>query len=392
MMQRIKKVCIKFANLFDFIFSILLIKIIHLRKTIIKDKTLLLIRLDSIGDYILFRNFLSVIKSYSKYSEYKIILCGNIRWKDLAETFDSNNLETFIWIDRRKFRINPFYKYQILKKIYHIGFEIAIESTYSREILFGDIIIKASKAEQRIGSTGSPENYSRWKRRLFSDKFYTKLIPLDEKNIFEFYRNKEFIQKLLGTYIHIEKPSIDVSQINLNLPVKNSFIIVAPGAQEKSRRWNIKNIITVIHYVLRRYEYNIYIVGSHDDSELANKITKEISSKRIIDLTGKTNLGQLAKLISKSELIITNDTSAVHFAAAVNTPFICISNGKHFGRFNPYPREIDIKGTYIYPPYIENNFINFEKLTEEFRFLSRININEIIVDKVIEKIDMMLRR
>jgi len=390
-MERIKKVFIKFVNLIDFIVSLLLIKIIHFKKTIIQDRTLLLIRLDSIGDYVLFRNFVSVIKTNNKYAEYKITLCGNIRWKDLAETFDSNNFETFIWVDRRKFRINPFYKYQILKKIYHAGFEIAIESAYTREILFSDIIIKASKAEQRIGSTGSPENYSLWKRKLFSDKFYTKLIPLDEKNIFEFYRNKEYMQKLLGVNIHIEKPSIDVSTININLPVINSFLVVVPGAQEKSRRWDIKNIIAVINHVLSRYEYCICIVGSHDDSKLANKITQEISSKRIIDLTGKTNLVQLAKLISKSELLISNDTSAVHFAAAVSTPFICISNGKHFGRFNPYPKEMNIKGTHVYPHYIESNLHSFEKLTEEFRFFSKININEITVDKVIEKIDMMLQ-
>ena len=36
-------------------------------------KTLLLLRLDSIGDYVLFRNFMSEIKRSDKYRDYKIV-------------------------------------------------------------------------------------------------------------------------------------------------------------------------------------------------------------------------------------------------------------------------------------------------------------------------------
>jgi len=36
-----------------------------------------------------------------------------------------------------------------------------------------------------------------------------------------------------------------------------------------------------------------------------------------------------------------NDTSAVHIAAAVGTPSVCILGGGHYGRFLPYATETD---------------------------------------------------
>ena len=45
---------------------------------IIKPKSLLLIRLDAIGDYILFRNFIEELKKDEKYKHYSITLLGNI--------------------------------------------------------------------------------------------------------------------------------------------------------------------------------------------------------------------------------------------------------------------------------------------------------------------------
>ena len=78
------KVFIKFFlhNIIDF-FVLLQCRI---RNQIGKNaKHILLIRLDAIGDYILFRNFIEVLKRNPKYSDYKITLLGNIVWRELAE-------------------------------------------------------------------------------------------------------------------------------------------------------------------------------------------------------------------------------------------------------------------------------------------------------------------
>ncbi len=382
-MNRIKILLVKFFNLINFLINTFLIKIIQFRKREIKKNSLLIIRLDSIGDYVLVQNFFNLIKLDSPYKDYKVTLCGNIIWKDLAEYCNKDAFEKFIWINKKKFKWNIPYKFRILKSVYQSGFEVAIETTFSREILFGDTIIKASKAKERIGSTGSPESYVKWKRNLFSDNYYTKLITQSEKNIFEFYRNKEFFEKLFHNKIELAKPSLNFDDVEINLPTDKEFLVVVPGAQEKARRWSEENFTELIKHLLKEYHYDILLAGSSSEKSTIMKIIDGVNSDRVFDISGKTSLPQFGKIISLAKLLISNETSAVHFAAAVNTPFVCISNGQRFGRFMPYPEEMKIRGKYIFPSEIENQLINKEFLEGNFELFSNLDINAIGLTKVL---------
>lgn len=389
-MKKFELLFIKIGNLINFIINSLIIKIIQLKKRLIKEKTLLVIRLDSIGDYILVQNFFNVLRNDSLFNNYNITLCGNIIWKDLAEHCNKKDFDNFIWINKKKFKWNLFYKYDTLQKIYLAGYETAVETTFSREILFGDTIIKASKAKERIGSGGSQENYVKWKRSLFSDDYYTNLITQSNENLFEFYRNKEFFEKLLKKKIDITKPQLDFSSIQVSLPLPKEYFVIVPGAQEKSRRWSEENFVTLINYLLREYSFDILLVGSASENKITKKIAEQINSKRVLNLAGKTSLPELGKIISKAKLLISNETSAVHFAAAVETKFICLSNGQRFGRFMPYPKEMNLINEYFYPDYIESNLKQFDKLVEELKVASKFDINEISVDKVLNALKKLL--
>lgn len=390
-MKKIQILFIKIGNLINFLINSLIIKIIHLKKRPIKENTLLIIRLDSIGDFILVQNFFNILRTDSIYRNYNITLCGNIIWKDLAEYCNKNTFNNYIWINRKKFKWNFRYKFEILKQVYLSGYEVAIETIFSREILFGDTIIKASKAKERIGSTGSPENKGKWKRKLFTDENYTKLITQSEENLFEFYRNKEFFEKLLKKKIDISKPMLDFSSVRLNLSLTKDYIVIVPGAQEKARRWSEKKFAELIKSLLEAYPYDILMVGSAAEKETTKKILEEVKSERVQNLAGKTTLPELGKIISKAKLLISNDTSAVHFAASLNTRFVCISNGQRFGRFIPYPNEMNLKCIFIYPDILEQRISNGDILYEEFRTSSRYNINKISVEKVFNAVKEILK-
>jgi ADP-heptose:LPS heptosyltransferase len=367
----------KFINIFRYLIYLILDFIISRSPQIRTTGSLLLIRLDSIGDYILVRNFFSAFKQSKRYQDYTITLCGNVIWKDLAEFFDAKIIDNFIWLDRKRFNNNPFYKYKILKYIYKRGFETVIDTTFSRENLFGDSIVKTNRAIERIGSSGSPDAYAKWKRNLLTNKYYSKIIPYSDSNIFEFYRNKEFFEKILLQSIEIIKPILDVTSIACEIPTNNDFIVIFPGAQEPKRRWAAYNFGFVVQTISKKFGYDIIIAGSKADTAIAKKLYFYFNAKKVYDMTGKTTLPQLAKLISLSKILISNETGAVHIAAAVGTPFVCISNGNHFGRFHPYPKEVFDKAFYIYPPEIMNNLNNEEMLKEKYRFNSDLNINGI---------------
>lgn len=377
---------IKLNNLFVYIISLIIIFLIRFYKRNTIPGTLLLVRLDAIGDYILFRNFIKEVKRSSKYKNYKITLCGNILWRELAETFDEQEIDNYIWIDRNKHSKNFLYRYKIFKTIYSKGFEIAVCPTYSREILYDDLIIKASFASERVGSEGALEKHAYWKRKLLTDTVYTTLLETSTENIFEFTRNKLFFEKLLGTELTFQKPYLSIDSSNLAFDLPDKYIVLFPGAGIKFRRWDIKNFLEIASFIINEYSLPIVLAGSDNDGKLTSEIMNEIDNKFIYDLTGKTTLVQLTALLSNSELLISNETGAVHIAVALNKNVICISNGNHLGRFNPYPKEIFDKAYYIYPLEISNKSL----YNETYRFNSELDINSIKVEDVKKAIKEIL--
>ena len=64
----------------------------------------------------------------------------------------------------------------------------------------------------------------------------------------------------------------------------------------------------------------------------------EQAAKRVINLAGKTSLGQLAALMQRADLLITGDSGPMHIAAAAGTPLIAIhgpTDPAHSGPVSP---------------------------------------------------------
>ena len=138
-----------------FIFSIEFLIIWFNRKNI--KKGVVIVKLDAIGDFVI---WLDSAKEYRKiYPKEEIILVANILWADLAKLLPY--WDKVIAIDIKFLGLKKIYKrWRILAKISRIGARIAIEPTYSRKILFGDSIIRATSARSRVCSIGDFNNIS----------------------------------------------------------------------------------------------------------------------------------------------------------------------------------------------------------------------------------------
>lgn len=351
------------------------------------EKKLLIVKTDGVGDYILFRNFLPLLRD--RFSEYHITLCGNYVNRQFAIDLDKQWVDQFIWLDHRKFVGNFIYRYKILKQIYLKNFTIAIQPRYSRSYGdAGDAIIKASKAKTRVGCSGDLSK-SRFHKKNYN-KYYTKIIYADRKTKFEFYRNKEFFDNLLQIDTNINKPLLQTNELTINEELPNKYIVLFPGAGKPFRCWPTKKFAQVASYLYSKYPHDIIIAGSKAETILGKEITLSTVCPNIIDLTGKLSLTELAILLSKANLLISNETAAVHMAAAQNIPTICISNGNHFGRFTPYPKEVFKEYYAIYPPEIMGNINDPVKLTNKYNKGSHLDISEIQVDDVIELVQTVL--
>ena len=355
----------------------------------IKKNSLLLIRLDRIGDYVLFRNFIEILKKSEKYKNYEITLVGNQAWKDLSLELDHKYIMNYIWIDRDKFSINLVYRFKKIQEIASQCYEVIINFTFSREFFFGDNIVKIVNGIEKIGSVGDLSNTKLWQKKI-SDKYYDNLIKEDKKILFEFYRSKKFTEKLLDTKLEINKPYIDLKKKKIDFQLPQSYAILFIGASSEFKKWNVKSFAKVGEYLKERYNYEIVLCGAPDDSMDSAHFRSNFKGS-FFDFVGRTSLVELLNIFNNANIVITNETFAAHLSVSLSLKNVfVIYNGNHYGRFTPYPKEISQKYHVIYHPEIEKNLNNYKKISNTTGFESNLNINDISKDMVLEKIDTVL--
>ncbi len=71
------------------------------------------------------------------------------------------------------------------------------------------------------------------------------------------------------------------------------------------------------------WKAKILVFGRVEERKIANRILSYLGGEGI-DLTGQTNLLQLAALLEKCSLLVTNDTGTMHIASATGTPVIAL--------------------------------------------------------------------
>ena len=299
-------------------------------------KSVLIIRLDAIGDFIL---WLDSAQHFRKiYPNKKIVLLGNQAWTDLAKKLPYWD---DVWpLDRFKFYRNPLYRFHLLRKVRKTSFDVVIQTTYSREFLYGEAIVRISGAREKIGSIGDCSNIRAIEKKI-SDRFYTQLIPANPKPFMELKRNAEFMCGL-GISMKAGLPDLSLAIKGVDNPLDNvnGYYILFPGAGWSGRQWPITRFAALSDKIYRRCGLAAVFCGSPDEQGLAESLISQIDVPSI-HMTGTTNLDELAVIIKGASFLVGNETSAIHFAAAVSTPSCCILGGGHYGRFMPY--DIDSK-------------------------------------------------
>ncbi|HDQ39703.1 MAG TPA: glycosyltransferase family 9 protein [Desulfonatronum sp.] len=347
---------------------------------------LIVVKLDQIGDYVLFRNFLEVLKNSSRFQSHELSLLGNKEYRPLAESLDGHVVDRFVWVDKDKFATWKLYRKHVLNKLRQLRFDVLISPLYSRENCWTEPVVEAINASEKIGSTGDLTNITA-AHRFRTNTNYTRLIQGRDGVLFEFSRNKDFFEALLGQDIPLMGPVIAPGPGPS--PTQGPYAILFPGAKDKYRRWSEHNFAAIADHLAQRHGLEIVICGSRQDKALAVRIQRGVSVP-LTNLCGKTSLAHLPGIFHDARLVLTNDTSAHHIAAAVGVPTLCLSNGNTFGRFVPYPQGFSATVRYVYPPEIEQDLDDFNGLVEKYQYTSRLDINAIVVPTVARRIDDLL--
>lgn len=105
----------------------------------------------------------------------------------------------------------------------------------------------------------------------------------------------------------------------------NEYILIHPDASDPAKCWPASNFAALINRITERYPLKVIIIGSRQTSSLALNILSQVAKpNEVIDLTGKISLSQLASLLRRCRMLISNDSGPVHMAAGVGTNVISI--------------------------------------------------------------------
>ncbi len=118
---------------------------------------------------------------------------------------------------------------------------------------------------------------------------------------------------------------------------RTPFIGINPGAYYGSaKRWLPERFAEVASYLQLKYRAKIVITGTAQERPIANTIVELAQAKQIYNLAGEITLRQLIALLSMLDIYITNDSGAMHIAAAVDTPVVAIFGSTDWITTAPY--------------------------------------------------------
>jgi ADP-heptose:LPS heptosyltransferase len=109
------------------------------------------------------------------------------------------------------------------------------------------------------------------------------------------------------------------------------------GASDPSRRWPADSFARLGDRLAERFQARIVLTGSEQERSLTASVGHKMTATSL-DLAGRTNLGELAALISALDLLVTNDTGVSHVAAATQTPSIVFFGPTRPARWAPLDR------------------------------------------------------
>ncbi|MFH1641253.1 MAG: lipopolysaccharide heptosyltransferase II [Candidatus Omnitrophota bacterium] len=107
---------------------------------------------------------------------------------------------------------------------------------------------------------------------------------------------------------------------------KDILLAIHSGASCPSKIWPNERFSEVADRLSDKYGFKVLLIAGPKDIAITEKVLKAMHSPAI-NLAGKVSVSQLASVLKRTRLLISNDSGPVHIASAVGTPVISI-----FGR------------------------------------------------------------
>ena len=292
---------------------------------------LVIVRTDALGDYVIWHDCLSAYQE--QFVGKKVLLICADLVSPLAE--QEPFFTDIISFSRGHFGRNLCYCINIIWSVKRIYADNVLYPIWQRHPS-GDAFVASIKSPRKVGMMSNSKRIS----TKFFDRYYTELLDFNSSNseikAVEYYTQKVVLSSykygynILGLKSHYQE-------------LEQDYVVIAFSASTESKSWELEKFAQVIDAVPPKYKVVLTGAGKYDEMKVERLIHMVNNKSRVINLVNKTSVVDLVSLIAYSELVIGNDSAAVHIAAATRVKSICVLLGAHFGRFLPYPEDLPFK-------------------------------------------------
>lgn len=112
---------------------------------------------------------------------------------------------------------------------------------------------------------------------------------------------------------------------------QKKVVVLAPGSKWFTKQWPVEYFNQLGQKLKELSNIEVIIVGGKDEMNLP------IDIENMIDMRGKTSLLELADILSRADVVVTNDSSPIHIASAFKKPRIFALFGPTVEKFGFFP-------------------------------------------------------
>jgi lipopolysaccharide heptosyltransferase I len=113
------------------------------------------------------------------------------------------------------------------------------------------------------------------------------------------------------------------------------WLMFGIGARWMTKRWPPDHFAVLARLAQEQFGGTAVLVGGRDEVALARKM-RGLLTGSAVDLTGKTELPQLAAVLADADVMVANDTGPLHLAAALGRPVVAPYTCTQVCRTGPY--------------------------------------------------------
>jgi ADP-heptose:LPS heptosyltransferase len=283
-----------------------------------------------LGDLVLYTEAFRHLRAH--YRDRPVVLVCTEGARAYAESYLP--AERIIAFDRDRMRRDLRYRMRIVGAVSRAGVRVAIQPGYNRAHMSEDALVRASRAEERIGSSGAPM-FITPRERTRGDRWYTRLIEQPAGPMHDAERNAAFAAALTGNAPSRLTPRLARPPRHPDAPA-GGYIVAACDASAPLKAWPPDRFVEASLAMAAQTGLGVVLVG---ETKLSRPAICAAAWSGVVDLCARTDTHGLISILGHARIVLCNDSAPAHLAAALGVPVVAVGGGGMPERYLPYPSD-----------------------------------------------------